>query len=116
MSRHINKYQKPKDAEWERACPPRFPSPWPPALPAQRHVPINNGLRAVRRDGVSSKERLPLNPTGPLMDYFTPFLGVRASCVYFKTLGFQCTLLHFKVFGLWQKNVLGYKTWSGVEV
>lgn len=34
------------------------------------------------------------------MDYFTPFLDMHVSYVYFKTLGFKCTLLHFKVFGL----------------
>ena len=34
------------------------------------------------------------------MDYFPPFLDMRVSDVYFKTIGFKCTLLHFKVFGL----------------
>ena len=43
---------------------------------------------------------LALNPTWIIMDYFPPFLDMRVSDVYFKTLGFKCTLLHFKVFGL----------------
>lgn len=34
------------------------------------------------------------------MDYFTPFLDMCGSYVYFKTLGFKCNLLHFNVFGL----------------
>lgn len=42
----------------------------------------------------------PADPTWVVMDYFTPFQDARMSYVYFKTLGFERTLLHFKVFGL----------------